>query len=290
MRLPDDFRHCHADLPDVRLHYVREGAGPPLFLLHGWPGFWWEWHRNIGALAADHDVIVPDMRGFGDSEKPALDRIELYHVNRVVDDTVALMDRLGIERAGFVGHDYGGVLLHKLIRRHPDRVTRAAVINPMVPGFDERYLGADNLHESWYALFHTLDMAAELVGSSREACRLYIGHFLSHWSADPDTFDDDMLDVYVDTFMKPGNLRGGFNFYRAEPAWDEVDQTITDQRMLFLQTLCDPCAPARWSDLVTRWYTNFDIEYVDAAGHFLMVERPLFLHRRLASFFSDAPA
>jgi len=287
VRGPDEFRHFHAELSGVRLHYVREGTGRPLFLLHGWPGFWWEWHRNIGALAAHHDVIVPDMRGFGDSEKPPLERIDLYHVNRALEDIVELMDRLGVGSACFAGHDYGGVLLHKLLRRHPERVAAAAILNPMVPGFDERYLGTDNLHESWYALFHTLDMAPALVGSSREACRIYLRHFLEHWSADPEAFDDAMVEVYVDTFMQPGNLRGGFNFYRAEPAWDAIDHTICQRRVLFLQALCDPCAPAQWSDLVTRWYTDFALEYVEAAGHFPMVERPDFVNRRLAAFFRE---
>lgn len=287
MRLPEDFRHFEAPLPELRLHYVREGRGRPLFLLHGWPGFWWEWHRNIGPLAEGHDVVVPDMRGFGDSEKPPLDSVELFHMNRAVADLVALMDHLGIERACFAGHDFGGVLLHKLLRRHPERVERAAIVNPMVPGFDERWLGPDNLHESWYALFHRLDLAAELVGSSREACRLYLRHFLSHWSADPQLFDAAMLEVYVDSFMKPGNLRAGFNFYRAEPAWDEIDQTICDKPLLFLQTLRDPCAPARWSDLVTRWYSDYRIDYVEDAGHFLMVEKPELLNRRLAEFFAQ---
>ena len=70
LRRPEAFKHHYAQLRDIKLHYVREGSGPPLILLHGWPGFWWEYHRNIGPLAKDFDVIVPDMRGYGDSEKP----------------------------------------------------------------------------------------------------------------------------------------------------------------------------------------------------------------------------
>ena len=65
-----DWNHCYADLPDLRVHYVRHGQGKPLFLIHGWPEFWYAWHKNIPHLAKKFDVIVPDLRGFGDTEKP----------------------------------------------------------------------------------------------------------------------------------------------------------------------------------------------------------------------------
>ena len=60
LRRPEAVTHHYAQLRHIKLHYVREGSGPPLILLHGWPGFWWEYHRNIGPLAKDFDVIVPD--------------------------------------------------------------------------------------------------------------------------------------------------------------------------------------------------------------------------------------
>lgn len=286
MRRPEKFSHFEAALPSIRLHFVREGAGTPVFLVHGWPGFWWEWHRNIGELATTFDVVAADMRGFGDSEKPPLEQIDLFHVDRVVDDFVGLMDHLGFEQAFFAGHDYGGVMIHKLIRRYPERVARAAILNPMVPGFDERYLSAGNFHESWYAMFHRLDLAADLVASSRETCRMYIRHFLRHWSFDPGVFDEQMIEAYVDSFVKPGNIRAGFNFYRADPPWANIDHTISTKPVLFLQSMNDPCAPAAWSDLVTRWYADFRIEYVDRAGHFLMIERPEIVNDRLRAFFS----
>lgn len=286
MRKPDEFQHHHVRLDGLSLHYVREGAGPPVLLLHGWPGFWWEWHRNIGPLAHDFDVIVPDMRGFGDSEKPPLDRSDLYHMDHAVEDTRRLLDHLGIEKVSLVGHDFGAVLLHKFIRRHPHRIDRAVVVNPIVPGFDELYLSPGNFHESWYAVFHMLDMAVELVSSSREACRIYFRHFLNHWSYDKSFFDGELLDTYVDNYMKPGNIHGGFNAYRPPEPWNDLDRTISAMPMLFLQGMADPCIPSKWSDLVTRWYTNFSIEYVADAGHFLILEKADLLNDRVRRFLS----
>jgi pimeloyl-ACP methyl ester carboxylesterase len=287
MRRPTDFRHARASLEGLGIHYVREGQGAPVLLLHGWPGFWWEWHRNIGELARDFDVIVPDMRGFGESDKPPFERIDLYHMDHAVEDTRRLLDHLGIEKAALVGHDFGAVLVHKFIRRYPSRVIKAAVINPIVPGFDELYLSPGNFHESWYAMFHMLDMAVDLVSSSRDACRIYFRHFLNHWSHDQTLFEDELLETYVDNYMKPGNIRGGFNFYRPPQPWDDPDRTISAMPMMFLQGLADPCIPSKWSDLVTRWYTNFSMEYVAEAGHFLMLEKPELLNERLRKFFAS---
>jgi pimeloyl-ACP methyl ester carboxylesterase len=81
VRRPEEFTHHEAQLDGIKIHYVREGRGPPLLLMHGWPGFWWEWYKCIGALAADFDVIAPDMRGYGDSEKPDLSDLSRFHLN-----------------------------------------------------------------------------------------------------------------------------------------------------------------------------------------------------------------
>src|SRR3569833_1484319 len=116
IRRPEAFTHHYVQLRNIKLHYVREGSGPPLILLHGWPGFWWEWHLNIGPLAKNFDVIVPDMRGYGDSEKPPLDQPKLFGVDYVVDDIDALMEQLNLKQAYLVGHDWAAIIVHKLVR------------------------------------------------------------------------------------------------------------------------------------------------------------------------------
>lgn len=81
---------------------MREGSGPPLSVLHGWPGLRWEWNKVIGQLAENYDVIVPDLRGFGDSEKPDLADLSKSALDRAVDDQAGLLDALGIDEA-YVG-------------------------------------------------------------------------------------------------------------------------------------------------------------------------------------------
>ena len=66
-----DWNHQYAELSDLRVHYVRHGRGMPIILQHGWPEFWYTWHKNIPVLAENFDIIAPDLRGFGDSDKPS---------------------------------------------------------------------------------------------------------------------------------------------------------------------------------------------------------------------------
>jgi pimeloyl-ACP methyl ester carboxylesterase len=290
IRRPQEFKHFEAKLPGITIHYVREGSGPPLLLMHGWPGFWWEWYKCVDDLARDFSVILPDLRGYGDSEKPDLKDLSKYHLNLVTEDQANLLKHLGIDRAYVVGHDYSALVIHKFVRAHRDLTIKALTIDPIVPGFESRYLSVGHFPESWYSQFHQLDMAVDLVSSSRQACKIYFKHFLSHWSHNRNWFTDEELEIYTDNFMKPGNIHGGFNYYRANLSitsqpWTALDRTISDVPMTFLQGMGDTVVPSVWTDLVTGWYTNYTMEYVPDGGHFLMAEKPQLVVERIRKAF-----
>ena len=87
------------------------------------------------------------------------------------------------------------------------------------------------------------------------------------------------MEIYTDNFVKPGNIHGGFNFYRANLSltsvpWTPLDRTISDVPMTFLAGMGDTVVPSVWTDQVTNWYNNYTIEYVPDGGHFLMMEKP----------------
>lgn len=279
LRRPEDFDHFEQQLPGVKLHYVREGSGPPLVLLHGWPGFWWEWHKVIGELAQDYDVIVPDLRGYGDSEKPDLDDASLYTLEHAIDDIDALLGALDIEQTYIVGHDWSALLMHKFVRKYRNRVIKAMTFDPITPEFGPFYLGVPHIAESWYSQFQQLDMAVELVTSSREACKIYFRHFLDHWAYQAPLLSDEEMEVYVDHFMKEGNVLGGFNWYRANLSvnsapFNQLDNTLSDVPITFLWGMGDPVVPPDVSSHIPKYYTNYTMEYVPDAGHYMMVEKP----------------
>lgn len=287
MRRPEDFQHNEVQLDDVRLLYVREGSGEPLLLLHGWPGFWWEWHKVIGPLAESYDVIVPDHRGFGDSEKIDLDNVSNYSAEALMGDVAPFLDALGLDKVYVAGHDWGAIVLHKFLRNHPDRVIKAAILDPITPSY-----GASSAHyveEDWYFLFHQLDMALSLVSLNRDTRRLYYKHFLDHWSYRDQLLTDEEVEIFVDNYMKPGNVHGGFNVDRANFApgsqsWNELDNSKVDLPVTMLWGVADPVVPPAVED-IEQYYTNYTMELVEECGHFMMLERPDLVIERIKRDF-----
>ena len=150
------------------------GAGRPLLLLHGWPEFWLTWEPVMTRLADRFTLYAPDLRGFGDSDKPD----GLFGPDQQAADMLALMDALGLPQAGIVGHDVGGALMQPMARLAPARIAGLFFFDFVYPGIGPRMAEPERLNNIWYQSFHQMEMAPALVGASRESCRRYIGHFL----------------------------------------------------------------------------------------------------------------
>jgi len=145
---PDgDWNHRFAEVNGLRLHHVREGGGPPIFLLHGWPEFWWTWHRNIPALETSFDVIAPDLRGFGDSHVEVGTDGPFPGLDSHAADILGLADALGIGRFGIVSHDVGAYVTQHIARSHPERLTGLFFLNAPYPGIGRRWVDAGQVRE-----------------------------------------------------------------------------------------------------------------------------------------------
>src|SRR4030088_3042352 len=137
------------------LHAARAGRGRPLLLLHGWPEFWLTWEPVMTRLANRFDLIAPDLRGFGDSDKPAGPFGPEDHTR----DMLALLDGLGLQRAGIVGHDVGGAVMQPLARKAPERCVGLLFFDFVYPGIGPRMATPDRLNEIWYQSFNQMEMA-----------------------------------------------------------------------------------------------------------------------------------
>ncbi|WP_036008703.1 alpha/beta fold hydrolase, partial [Bradyrhizobium yuanmingense] len=102
--------HLTVTANGAKFHVARAGSGKPLLLLHGWPEFWLTWEPVISRLSDRFTLVAPDLRGFGDSDKPG----GPYGPDGHAADMLALMDRLGVDRFGVVGHDVGGAVMQPL--------------------------------------------------------------------------------------------------------------------------------------------------------------------------------
>jgi pimeloyl-ACP methyl ester carboxylesterase len=285
------WNHRRLEANGIRIHYVRQGDGSPLILLHGWPEFWYVWRKNIPVLAESFDVVAPDLRGFGDSDKPGDPPEGL--LGNLVEDLRALADSLGFERFGVVSHDVGAYVAQGFAREYPGRVSGLFFFNCPYPGIGKRWASPDSVNEIWYQTFNQQPWAASLVGENRKTCEIYFRHFLDHWAHEPGLFDED-LDAWVDNFMKPGNLQGGFDWYigtnesrinliRNGPP--ELPKIEAPTRVRWGES--DPVLKVEWADRLGHYFAELDFAPLRGAGHFAHYERPGVANREILEFFSS---
>ena len=286
-----DWNHRQADANGIRIHYVRHGSGFPLVLLHGWPEFWYTWRKNILVLAEEFDVVAPDLRGFGDTDKSGLPDPPKELLGDFVEDLRGLADSLGFERFGVVSHDVGAYVAQGFARKYPERLGGLFFFDCPYPGIGRRWADADSINEIWYQTFNQQPWAASLVGENRKTCKTYIRHFLDHWSHRPGHFDED-IDLWVDNFMQPGNLQGGFDWYIStnESRLDlirngppDLPKVETPARIRWGEH--DSVLKVEWADRLGDYFADVDFAPMREAGHFAHYERPDLANREISDFF-----
>ena len=292
-----EIRHETLRGDGVDLHVARCGEGPPLVLLHGWPEFWLTWEPVMARLSDRFSLIAPDLRGFGASEKPDLGPSDKAGPEVHAADVLALLDALGIARAGIVSHDVGAFAAQVLGRRAPERLTGLFFFDCPYPGAGPRMAAPDRLGEIWYQAFNTKPFAAQIVGASREACRAYFSHFLRHWAGGNPAAFDDVLEAFIDNFMAPGNLQGGFNHYVSVQAARMAMYRGEVQSLppITVPTCVrwgdsDPLFPYAWTDRLPETFADLDLALFEGVGHFPHRERPDEAAREIAKFFERVSA
>ena len=280
--------HLRVEANGAAFHVARTGNGPPLLLLHGWPEFWLTWEPVMTRLADRFTLLAPDLRGFGDSDKPD----GPFGPDQQAADMLALMDALGLEQAGIVGHDVGGALMQPLARQAPARVAGLFFFDFVYPGIGARMAEPDRLNNIWYQSFNQLDIAPVMIGASRESCCAYIGYLLKHWSHRKHAFDD-VLEAFTDNFLKAGNLTGGFAYYRAAHAGrikmlkGEAPQLAPiDIPTCVRWAEHDPLFPYAWTDRLGETFSNLDLAMFRDVGHFAHREDPDLAASEIAAFFT----
>ena len=181
---------------DVSLHVAVGGSGPPVVLLHGFPQTHLMWRHVAADLAADHTVICPDLRGYGDSDKPAEADASTYAKRTMAADVVALARALGHERIALAGHDRGALVALRAGLDHPDVITHLACLD-VLPTLDmwEAMRGtsaAVGFH--LYLMAQPPGLPETLIGAAPDA---FFGHFLDAWAAGPEVIPADVRAAYL---------------------------------------------------------------------------------------------
>ena len=276
--------HGTAVVNGIRMHYVRADSGPAVLLLHGWPQTWYCWRTVIPLLADAFTVIAPDLRGYGQSDKPPSG----YDKRTMARDVRELVRGLGFERVSVVGHDRGARVGHRFGLDYPEDVDRLAVLDVVPTREMFRRPDAGIARGYWHWLFHLQhDLPELLVGANIEA---YLRFFFERWTYNRPAVEE-AIPEYVRAFSAPGALRAGFDDYRATfpDDMDSDDASAEEGRRLTMPVLALWGAaglPARLPVLeIWREYAP-DVRghALPDCGHFLPEEQPAALVKELRAF------
>ncbi len=273
--------HSIVEVNGARLHVARTGRGRPLLLLHGWPEFWLSWEPVMTRLSDRFELIAPDLRGFGASDKPA----GKFGPSDQANDIAALIDELGVGPVGIVSHDVGASVAQALAPQSPERIAGLFFFNFFYPGIGDRFFEPAQLQEVWHTFFNQSDLAPVLIGASPENIRLFFSYFLKQWAHREEAFDDALLDAFIANFQTPGNVDGGFAYYRTVS--EQRDQNPAPIRLptCVRWTECDPALRFDFSDRLPEFFTDLDFAPFPDAGHFPQLEQPDRAADEIARFF-----
>jgi haloacetate dehalogenase len=196
------------------------GDGPPLLLLHGYPQTHVMWHRVAPALARHFTVVCADLRGYGDSGKPASDDSHAAYSKRAMaGDMVELMRDLGHPRFRLAGHDRGGRVAHRLCLDHPDAVSHVAVldISPTRTMYAATDMAFATAYYHWFFLIQPFDLPERLIGADPI---YYLRRKLGGWGTGLDHFDPRALAEYERCYRNPDTIHATCEDYRAAASID----------------------------------------------------------------------
>ncbi|NCJ07858.1 alpha/beta fold hydrolase [Synechococcales cyanobacterium C] len=281
------WQHQFIETNHIRLHYVTQGEGELVVLLHGFAEFWYSWRYQLPELARHFKVVVPDLRGYNDSDKPQGG----YDLTTLGTDILGLIHNLGYRQAHVVGHDCGGMIVWHLAQHYPDALKGIALLNaPHPQHLVQDLIGNwDQMRRNWPLL------AMQVPGVPEWLIRQNLQQFLREWfqsqAIRKAAFSSETLRIYRAALEKTGVVTSALNSYRqlfsagqwlsrlgrlpqpiqvpALVLWGEEDSLLSPQSQATLEQLIK--APFRF-------------KAIPECGHWIQQEVPRLVNRELLSF------
>jgi pimeloyl-ACP methyl ester carboxylesterase len=280
-------RSRFAKLDGVRLHYLAAGNGEPVILLHGYAQNSHMWRPLIAELAKTNTVVAPDLRGFGQSSKPAngYDKPPNgYDKKSVAHDIHALAASLGLKRVRICGHDIGLMVAYAYAAQYPAEVDRIVLMDAFLPGvgnWENVWLLRDKWHFNFYG-----ETPLKLV-AGRE--RIYFEHFWSDFAANPKkSVSERDRRFYAKAYAQPGAMRAGFEVFRAfeQDGKDFAGLAKTKLTMPMLVLTGEKASGDFLIQQARLVADNVEGVVIKGFGHWLIDEAPDQVIPRLVSFLA----
>jgi haloacetate dehalogenase len=272
------------------INLVVGGSGPPLLLLHGYPQTHVLWRKIAPRLAEQFTLVIPDLRGYGDSSKPPAGAdFGAYSKRALAQDQVETMRALGFERFRVAGHDRGARVTHRLLRDHPQHIERAAVLDivPTLYRFETLDQKAATGSYHWFFLIQPSPFPERMIGAESE--------FYLRWSLGlvrkPDALEPEAFAEYLRCFSNPETIRATCDEYRAGASIDLVQDRADLDRKVVMPLLAlwgERSGQGSGYDVLAVWRQHAEnvTGHGIASGHFLPEEAPDDTYQALRDFFA----
>lgn len=285
---PAQQQHRFIDANGIRFHYVEQGSGPLVLLLHGFPECWYSWRHQLPALAAaGYRAVAPDMRGYNLTDKPERG----YNIESLVDDVEALVHALGEERAHLAGHDWGGIVAWQVAWRKPDLLRSLSTLNAPHPAAFARYLRShprQMLKSVYMALFQMPRLPERALTRNNASA---IATAFRRSAGRPGVFSDTDLDLYREAFLRPGAARGSLDYYRQ--AFQQGPSVLPDSPIrvptMVLWGEADPVLNQGMNAALSRWVADLTFTPIPGCGHWTQQEAPDVVNTELLAWLRAHP-
>jgi len=283
-KVPTGFSERDTEVNGVRIHYSLGGKGGPVVLLHGYAQTSHMWNPIMPLLARNHTVIVPDLRGAGDSSKPESG----YDKKNMAVDVHELVKSLGFNRASIVGHDIGLMVAYAYAAQFPQETERLVLMDAFLPGIGD-WKNVWLMRDLWH--FHFYGEVPLALVKGRE--RIYFEHFWNDFAANPKhSVSEADRRIYAKAYAQPGGMRAGFEYFKnfERDAKDFAELGATPLSMPVL-VLGGEKSGGEFLIAQTKLVaSNVRGKIISGSGHWLIDEAPQMTIPALTDFLNEPHA
>lgn len=282
--LEGTWQHEYIVSNGVKLHYVTQGEGPLMLMLHGFPEFWYSWRHQIPEFAKEYKVVALDMRGYNKSDKPQ--EQSAYAIPELVADVEGVIQGLGYDRCVLVGHDWGGAIAWCFAYAHPEMLERLIVLNiPHPAKFTEGLRTPQQLLRSWYIFAFQLPLLPELVLQASDYD--IVGRLFTEMAINQRAFTSADIDAYKDAAARRGALTAMLNYYRniltglLEQTWG-----ILSVPTLMIWGEEDKFLGKELTYGTQTYVRDFQVRYIPNCSHWVQQEQPELVNQYMREFLA----
>ncbi len=282
-------QHKNIKVNGINMHYVEQGKGELIVLLHGFPEFWYSWRKQIPELAKHYHVIAPDLRGYNETDKPRGKKN--YALDILTRDIVELIQSTGKSKATVVAHDWGGGIAWELGIHYPELLDKLIILNSPHPSIMKKHLltNPKQRKRSWYMFAFQTPVLPELFLSL--GLRKFLKDTFQGWAYNKESFTDADIDEYVKAFKKKGVLHGSINYYRAIIGGTKKDQQKRPPVSVPTLIIWGENDKALGKELtydMDKYFTApYRVEYLSRCSHWVQHEYPEKVNSLILDFIKD---